>query len=473
MIRKRGFYQTPLRRPQSPEDITSLLVYLASEESGNISVQPSKMVCTVNRLIQQNNEEGLSMKYLKAFICLVAAVFLISWAGSSRAEDIVLGYTGPLSGPAAEYGQDILSGVDMAVKDINAVGGIMVGGKKYTFRLEKLDDRLDPTQAVNNARRFKQNKAIAVFNGVFNTLAPMMKINEEKGNEFIMMAYTSTPKVTEMGNKLVVATTVDFTTYVRVFADWAFKKGWKKCAMVVTLGGYGDEWRSAFKAYWIKNGGEITADKPANYYTETDFSSPLAAALATKPDVMLIGGPSATTALVIEQARGMGYKGGFMMVDQAKQDYMAKLFKGTQLMGNLIGTGGVVSVPFPGALAFEKRYTEQYKKMVTWECALNYTATHALARAIETAGTVDNVYKIRDAFPKALASGLLGDKFPNEVSGLEKTGRMHIASSIQTITNGKSDPSSLYVWWAKTQKEFDAVKKQSAATQNEIIWMKY
>ncbi len=102
---------------------------------------------------------------------------------------------------------------------------LTVGGKKYTFRLEKLDDRVDPTQAVNNARRFKANKAIAVVNGVFNTIAPLMKINEEKGNEFIMMAYTSTPKVTEMGNKLVVATTVDFTTYVQVFADWALEKG--------------------------------------------------------------------------------------------------------------------------------------------------------------------------------------------------------------------------------------------------------
>ena len=68
-----------------------------------------------------------------------------------------------------------------------------MAGKNTRSRLEKLDDRVDPTQAVNNARRFKANKAIAVFNGVFNTIAPMMKINEEKGNEFIMMAYTSTP----------------------------------------------------------------------------------------------------------------------------------------------------------------------------------------------------------------------------------------------------------------------------------------
>jgi branched-chain amino acid transport system substrate-binding protein len=406
------------------------------------------------------------MKYLKLLICLVAAAFIISWTGTSRAEDIVIGYTGPLSGPAAEYGQDILNGVDMAVKELNAAGGIAVKGKKYNFRLEKLDDRVDPTQAVNNARRFKADKAIAVFNGVFNTIVPMMKINEEKGNEFIMMAYTSTPKLDTLGNKLMVGTTVTFTPYVQVFAEWALKKGWKKCAMVVTLGAYGDEWRSAFKEQWIKNGGTITADKPANYYTETDFSSPLAAAMATKPDVMLIGGPSPTTALVIEQARGMGFKGGFILIDQAKQDYIAQILKGTKLMGDLIGTAGVLSLPpAPGLVNnFDEMYTKTYKRMTTWECALNYTGMYALAKAIVAAGTVDDVYKIRAAFPKAFP--LLADKFPNEVFGIADAGRMLILVSVQTVTNGKSDKSELYAWWPKNQNEFDQVKKTTKTNKS-------
>jgi len=77
---------------------------------------------------------------------------------------------------------------------------------------------------VNNARRFQSEKAIAVFNGVFNTTAPMMKINEEKGREFIMMAYTSTPKIETLGNKLMVDTTVTFTTYVQVLPSGLLKK---------------------------------------------------------------------------------------------------------------------------------------------------------------------------------------------------------------------------------------------------------
>ncbi len=411
------------------------------------------------------------MRHLRTFVCLMAVVFFFSWANLGHTAEIVIGYTGPLSGPAAEYGQDILNGVDMAVKEINASGGITVKGQKHTFRLEKLDDRIDPTQAVNNARRFKANKAIAVFNGVFNTIAPMMKINEEQGNEFIMMAYTSTPKVTELNNKLMVNTTVTFTTYVEVFSEWALKKGWKKCAIVTTLGAYGDEWRHAFKTAWEKKGGIVTVEKPANYYTETDFSSPLTAALATKPDCMLIGGPSATTALVIEQARAMGFKGGFIMIDQAKQDYIAQILKGTKLMGDLIGTAGVLSLPPVPGNNFDQKYTQTYKRMVTWECALNYTGMHALAKAIVAAGSVEDIYKIRAAFPKAFP--LLADKYPNEALGINDAGRMLIMASVQTVTNGKSDKSELYIWWPKTQKEFDLVKKTTKTDKSvPLKWLK-
>ena len=411
-------------------------------------------------------------RYLKIIFALVLGLVLLAAAGcGSKKEEkpqaaagdkpgeIVVGYTGPLSGPAAEYGQDCLNGVDMAVKEINGAGGITVSGKKYLFRLEKLDDGADPTNAVNNARRFRdQYKAPAVFNPVFTTIAPMLEINEEKGNEFLVMAYTSTPKVVQMGKKLVVAIPPPFTSYVKSYTDMAMEQGWRKAAMVVTLGAYGDEWRKAFKEYWESKGGKITADKPANYYTETDYSAQLTAALATKPDVLLIGGPSAPTALVIEQARGLGFKGGFMIIDQAKMDYIADILKGTKLMENLIGVSAVAEVPTVMAPIFDKKYKETYKKMNTWESALNYAAMYALSRAIAEAGTVENAAAIRAAFPKAFP--LAGDKFPNEYYGVSDKGRMQVMSSIQMIKDGKYTTPTSYIWWLNSEEEFNKFKPQ-------------
>jgi len=408
------------------------------------------------------------MKQWKSIIVSAVVCLVMSWTFIARAEDVVIGFSGPLSGPAAEYGQDLLYGIDMAVDEINAVGGVTVGGQKYKFRLEKLDDKNDPTAAVTNARRFRNNKAIAVYNGVYTTIAAMAKINQEKGNEFLLMAYTSTPKVTELKNPLLIAYTApDFRVYMQQFIDIAKKKGFKKIAMVVTAGAYGEEWRIDFKKYWEQAGGIITADKPANYYTETDFSAPLSAALSTKPDALLIGGPSSTTALVFEQARGMGFKGGFIVIDQAKLDYMANLLRGYKLMENTIGVATPMSVPVPASAPFEKKFTATYKRMVTSEAFRSYGATIALARAVEKAGTTTDVKKIRADFGKALP--INGDKLPTEIFGIAPNGRLLINGSTQTVEGGKLTPPIQYFWWLKSDKDLQDIRKISRSKANMVF----
>ena len=407
------------------------------------------------------------MKYCKSIMGLMIVSLVMSLTFIAHAEDIVIGFSGPLSGPAAEYGQDMVNGIDMAINEINAAGGITVNGKKHLFKLEKLDDKTDPTSAVNNARRLRSNKAIAVFNGVFTTIAAMNKVNQEKGNEFLLMAYTSTPKLYDMGNKLLIGVTAPpFTVYLEQFAASAMKKGYKKIAMVVTAGAYGEEWRVAFKEHWTKLGGVITADKPTNYYTETDFSAPLTAVLATNPDCLLIGGPSATTALVIEQARSMGFKGGFITIDQAKLDLIAHLLRGYKLMNNTIGVATPMSVPVPASIAYEKKYKATYKRMVTSEGFRNYGGMVALAKAIEKSGTTTDVYKIRADFHKALP--LNGNITPTEIFGITEKGGLLINGSTQTVENGNLTPPIQYFWWIKSDQEWENIKKTTKSTANMV-----
>ena len=417
-----------------------------------------------------------SWKGFAGFGFYMAVAFVLAWAvvdaSAQGTKEVVIGFTGPISGVVAEYGQDCANGLEMAISDINGAGGITVKGQKYNFKLAKLDEGLDPTASVNNCRRFRdQYKTPAIFNPLFNSIAAISKINQEKGNEFIIMAYTSTPKAIEIGNKMLVAIPPPFTVYVKSFSDIAWEKGFRKAAMVATLGAYGDEWRAAFKEYWLKKGGEITIDKPANYYTETDFSAPLTAALATKPDVMLIGGPSATTALVIEQARGLGYKGGFILIDQAKMDYIANILKSTKLMYNTVGTAPVEQSPTEAAPNFEKRYRSLHKRMSTWEVWLHYNGMSALARAIAAAGTVDDVYAIRAAFPKAFP--LLGDKFPSAPwFGITPGGRMECPGSIQTIDkDGKYGKVKLALWQYKTEAEFKQAVAKAGPISADVEWV--
>lgn len=401
------------------------------------------------------------------FLAVMLSVF---WGTTvAVAEDIVIGYTGPLSGPAMEYGQDCLNGIDMAINEINSKGGIEVKGRRYSFRLEKMDDQVNPEKALRNALKLqKEQKAIAIFNPVTTTILPLMKINTEKSNEFLVMAPSSSPQITEMNNKLMIAISTPFTINNKVMTSLAWEKGWRKCAMVVTAGAYGDAWRKVFGAEWLKKGGTITVDKPTNYYTRTDFAAPLAAALATEPDFMLIGGPSSTTALIVEQARAKGFEGGFVMIDQTKIDAVL------QVMEKPLGLEGSISIamlkdmPSPASVSFIQNYTMNYKKNVTWESVLNYTGMYVLAQAIFVAGTTDNVYAIRAAFPHVFP--LLGDKYPLEVYGITPGGRLISPTATQAMRHGKFTQPIIYVWWPKTEKEFRQVKKMTKTNSEQMVW---
>lgn len=408
------------------------------------------------------------MRKRAGFIFFSAAILLIGWTTLSFANEIVIGYTGPLSGPAAEYGQDCLNGVDMAVNEINAAGGVTVKGKKYSFRLEKRDDSIKPDVAAAHAQELRKNhKAIAIFNPVYGTMTALMKMNQERRNEFLVMGYTSVPTAAETGNKLTIILTMPFTSYIKYMSEIAWKNGWRKCAMVATAGPYGEAWRKVFGGVWQQKGGTITFDKPANYYTRTDFAGPLAEALATNPDFMLIGGPSGTTALIIEQARAKGFEGGFVLIDQAKLDAIHSVMEKPLNMEGCIGVAMFESIEYPVTQTFLNSYTSQYKRGVTWECVVHYSSTHALAKAIAAAGSVDDVRAIRAAFPSAFP--MLGDKYPMEIYGIQANGRLVSTPVIQTMKYARFSQTNLYVWWANTQKEFDAVQKMTKGTIP-LIW---
>jgi branched-chain amino acid transport system substrate-binding protein len=347
----------------------------------------------------------------------------------------------------------------MAVKTINAKGGIKIKDEKYDLKLIILDDQLDPTKAVKNARRMReQNQAIAIFSGIVHSTYALMNVNTEKGHEFIIMGYITSPGVAKAGNPLSLCIPPVFSVYAKIEAEWAIARGYRKAGIVLASDLYGQEWMDCFSKYYEKLGGKITAVKPANYYAETDYSAQLTAVLATKPDVMLIGGPSATTALVIEQARNLGYKGGFCLIDQAQIDQIHNILRSYKLLSNSVGVSTVAALPSAITPWFEKTFREYNKgAQYNWEVILHYGAALALVKAIEAADTTD-VLAVRKAFAKAYP--ILGNEVPIAVFGLTDDGRQKMAASIQEINeDGKLEDPKQAVWWAKSDKEFNDVKK--------------
>src|ERR1700745_494287 len=80
---------------------------------------------------------------MKKTLFLATAVLAMS-AGAAWAEDINVATIGPITGQNASFGEQMKRGAELAVKDLNAKGGVL--GKK--LNLIVADDACDPQQAV-------------------------------------------------------------------------------------------------------------------------------------------------------------------------------------------------------------------------------------------------------------------------------------------------------------------------------------
>jgi branched-chain amino acid transport system substrate-binding protein len=366
-----------------------------------------------------------------------AVAFALGVAGGAQAQEVVkIGYTGPLSGGAALYGKNALSGIEMAVQELNAAG-FEVGGKKYKLEVVALDDKYAPSEAAINARRLvQQHKAPVVFVPHSGGIFALQAFNERE--KFIVGAYSSVPAIVERGNKLTLMIPPAFTGYIEPFINYETKRFGKNVAIANADHDYAKAWTKAFVPALEKAGGKVVADNPMSYNKSTDFYSGVSRVLTGNPDVLFIGGASEPTALVVKQARELGFKGGFMLMDQAKMDEMARVLGGYELLEGSIGTMPLVADSRDSATAFVERYRKVHgaDKDPTSEVSLNYTATHLVAQAMKLAGTVSDPEAIRAKADEA-AQSLDAAHNPNEIDGVAENGAFKANVVVGIVEDGK------------------------------------
>ena len=334
-------------------------------------------------------------------------------------ESVVIGYTGPLSGGGAAYGENVKLGLEMAVEDLNK-DGLKVDGKDVTIELKSLDDKYAPSTAASNAQRLAdQDKAPVVFSPNAGAIKAIQQLNDGR-SKFLIGAYTSDPAIVQSDNPLTMMIPPNFESYATEFTEQAMDNGGKKLALLGTESEYGQQWTKSITDAWKDADGKIGKDNSIDYATVSDFAGPVSKALSEKPDSIFVGGPSQPTALIMEEARKQGFKGSFVVMDQAKLDEMATVTKLKNLT-NSVGVLPVQEYEDPGTEDFLKKIAEKTSKdkVATSETALNYQSVAIVAKAMEVAGTTSDPEKIRAAIPDAL--GEVDEKykvngFPTEIS---------------------------------------------------------
>jgi branched-chain amino acid transport system substrate-binding protein len=246
------------------------------------------------------------------------------------------------------------------------------------------------------------------------------------------------PQLAARGNPLTIRIPPEFTSYTGSFVKYEMGKFGKDVAIANTDTDYGKAWAGAFKPAWQAAGGNIVADNPMSYNRATDFYSGVSRLLAARPNVIFVGGPSEPTGLIIRQARELGFKGGFVVMDQAKLDEVAKIAGGYGALDGSIGVMPVGDDPSPDSKAFVARFAKTHGgRMPTQETSLNYTAVWATAQAMKLAGTTTDAIAIRKVFDQAVKS-LAPQNNPNTLSGVDARGGMTMGRPVVAVVEGGS-----------------------------------
>ena len=348
------------------------------------------------------------MKRSRTILLIVFIVSLSLLAQNSFAEDVLnIGFSGPIT--FARYGKNCLEGLQMYAEDVNKAGGLKVGDKTYKLEIVALDDKYNPElTAKNGLRMATKDNAPIIFTPHSGGIFALMKFNQK--NKFIVGAYSSDPHILPLlektKNKWIVRIPPNDRVYVIGFAEMAWDMGLKNMAMIPGTHNYAKDWADDLQAYWTNKGGKVVAREPANYYGKTDFYPYLTKAIEAKPDVMFLCGPSDVCANIVKQAHQLGYKGNFLMCDQAKLSEMEH----TVGLEAIEGSIGVIpleqykQMPWDRQGEWRKQYREKYNYVPTWEANLHYGALDMFCKAMQMAGTVSDLDAIMTALPKVFPS---------------------------------------------------------------------
>ncbi|MDY0883233.1 branched-chain amino acid ABC transporter substrate-binding protein [Dongia soli] len=243
------------------------------------------------------------------------AVGAFAFGPSAKADDITIAVAGPMTGDLAAFGEQLRRGSEMAVKDINAKGGVL--GKQ--LKLEIGDDQCDPKQAVQVANDLVKKGAVFVA-GHFcsGSSIPASDVYAEEGIVQITPASTN-PDFTEAPAKKGVTTI--FRTCGRDDAQGKFAGPWlaktytgKNVAILDDKSAYGQGLANETQKN-MESSGHKTALRETYTQKEKDFSALISKMKEAKIDAVYIGGYHNDVGLMVRQAREQGFKADFISAD--------------------------------------------------------------------------------------------------------------------------------------------------------------
>ena len=327
-------------------------------------------------------------------LLIVLSLFIFSNLPCYAEEGVIkIGSFNPLTGPAATWGVWTDMAVDLGFDEWNAKGGVTVQGKKYKFKMIHYDDKLRGEEALKAANKLVFTDKVNFIVGPLVGASVLAAQTVTEPNKVLML----------MGAFLGPEGMKDKPYTFRVTcppahagpAFWNFiKKTYPELKTYVhvapnNLDGQGATQGDNDACYvlgfeWLGN--EFFEDGTK------DFMPLLVRTIRKKPDfISLSGANGPDCALIIKQAREMGYKGRFLHSGGFVPSQVGPIAGWKNIEGVVTSSVGTDGPACPDAVRdAARRWKEKYGDDEGWSIGgFLYLYADVLASAIEKANSLD------------------------------------------------------------------------------------
>ena len=345
---------------------------------------------------------------MKSFLLLAStlAVMALVGCGKKPADSAVrIGLNVELTGELPSVGASSKNAVELHVAQINADGGILLGGKKVPLELVIGDNGAKADQAAATSQRLisQENVLVMVGPNASSCAIPSSEIAESLKTPMIS-PWSTNPKTTldaQTGKHKAYVLRGCFTDLFQagVLAKFTLNDlQAKRAAVLFDISSEAPNGQATlYKETFVKLGGVITAFE--TYTTgDRDFSAQLTKIRASNPDVIFLPAYYTDVPLITQQARQLGITARFVGSDAWSSPEIIKL-GGAALEGSYFCNHYSTQIATPAAKKFMADFQAKYGQAPDDIAALSYDSVGFIIKAIQAAGVAD-----REAVRAALAS---------------------------------------------------------------------
>jgi branched-chain amino acid transport system substrate-binding protein len=312
-------------------------------------------------------------------------------AAQTGTDPILLGVSGPLTGPNAQYGAQWKDGFELALDEV----GRKVGTRPLQYDFE--DSQSDPRQSVAIAQKFAADPRIVLELGDFSSPASMAASPIYQRAGLVQFGFTNSHPDFTKGGDCMWSTSISQSDEQPMLANYAIKDlGLKRLAVLHLNTDWGRTSKDIFVKVAAAQGATIVAVE-GYLPDEKDFRPTLVRVRDGNPDGLILISYYADAALIARQVRDQGLKQPMVAVSSV---YSPKLIElgGDAVNGLYTHSPFSAADPRPEVQNFVTHFKARYGKEPDSFNAYSYDAM-IMAHAIISQFGADRA-SIKQGFAK-------------------------------------------------------------------------